>query len=170
MMDGVTIRTRYLRYTSTNITSSNIRTICYTPQPSFWSMTLETDHIILLFGDYRENLLTFTSPESVRLPVRHQKYRNSQSWSPKRSFPFPDFHVDRLITAKDHASIQIQIADVGADGKALKTSTTIALCGQVRSMGEADDSINRLATQKGGELSAVLCGRGEYRSIREGNC
>jgi hypothetical protein len=59
--------------------------------------------------------------------------------------------IDRLITAKDHASIQIQIADVGADGKALKTSTTIALCGQVRSMGEADDSINRIATQKGGE-------------------
>lgn len=57
--------------------------------------------------------------------------------------------TNRLITAKDHASIQIQIADVGADGKALKTSTTIALCGQVRSMGEADDSINRLATQKG---------------------
>jgi hypothetical protein len=65
--------------------------------------------------------------------------------------------IDRLITAKDHASIQIQIADVGADGKALKTSTTIALCGQVRSMGEADDSINRIATQKGGEsLQRVL--------------
>lgn len=59
--------------------------------------------------------------------------------------------TDRLITAKDHASIQIQIADVDEQGRALKTSTTIALCGQVRSMGEADDSINRLATQKGGE-------------------
>jgi hypothetical protein len=58
-----------------------------------------------------------------------------------------------LITAKDHASIQIQIADVDPEtGVALKTGgTTVALCGQVRAMGEADDSINRIATQAGGK-------------------
>ena len=57
--------------------------------------------------------------------------------------------ADRLITSKDHASVQIAIADVDADGRALNTSTTFALCGQVRSQGESDDSLNRLATKAG---------------------
>jgi hypothetical protein len=47
---------------------------------------------------------------------------------------------DRLITAKDHASIQITVADVDAEGKAIKgQGSTIALCGKVRQQGEADD-------------------------------
>lgn len=60
--------------------------------------------------------------------------------------------ADRLITSKDHTSIQLTIADVDPEtGVALKTGgTTIALCGQVRAMGEADDSINRIATKAGG--------------------
>lgn len=57
--------------------------------------------------------------------------------------------IDRLITSKDHASVQINVVDVDADGKALPTSTPFALCGQVRAMGESDDSINRLATRAG---------------------
>jgi hypothetical protein len=61
---------------------------------------------------------------------------------------------DRLITSKDHASVQINIADVDANGRSLSTSTTFALCGQVRSQGEGDDSINRLATKAGCELQA----------------
>lgn len=57
--------------------------------------------------------------------------------------------ADRLITSKDHASVQINIADVDANGRALSTSTTFVLCGQVRSQGEGDDSINRLASKAG---------------------
>jgi small subunit ribosomal protein S21e len=57
--------------------------------------------------------------------------------------------LDRLITSKDHASVQIAIADVDAEGKALPTSTTFALSGPVRAMGESDDSLNRLATKAG---------------------
>lgn len=60
--------------------------------------------------------------------------------------------LDRLITSKDHASVQINIADVDANGRALGTSTTFALCGQVRSQGESDDALNRLATQAGRKL------------------
>lgn len=59
---------------------------------------------------------------------------------------------DRLITSKDFASVQISIADVDANGRALNTSTTFALCGQVRSQGEGDDSVNRLATKAGCKL------------------
>ncbi|KAJ3509218.1 hypothetical protein NMY22_g16368 [Coprinellus aureogranulatus] len=57
--------------------------------------------------------------------------------------------TNRLITSKDHASVQIVVADVDANGRALSTSTTFALCGQVRSQGESDDSLNRLATKAG---------------------
>ncbi len=64
-------------------------------------------------------------------------------------------HADRLITSKDHASVQISIADVGADGRALPTSTTFAVCGQVRSQGESDDSLNRLATRAGRECTGI---------------
>jgi zona occludens toxin (predicted ATPase) len=60
-----------------------------------------------------------------------------------------DTASDRLITSKDHASVQISIVDVDAEGKALPTSTSFALSGQVRAMGESDDSINRLATKAG---------------------
>ena len=56
---------------------------------------------------------------------------------------------DRLITSKDHASVQIVIADVDANGRALSTSTSFALSGQVRAQGESDDSVNRLATKAG---------------------
>lgn len=56
---------------------------------------------------------------------------------------------DRLITSKDYASVQIVIADVDANGRALQTSTSFALSGQVRAQGEGDDSLNRLATQAG---------------------
>ena len=45
--------------------------------------------------------------------------------------------------------MQITIADVDQDGRALQTGTTFALCGQVRAMGESDDSLNRLATKAG---------------------
>ena len=59
--------------------------------------------------------------------------------------------LDRLITSKDHASVQIVIADVDSNGRALSTGTTFALSGQVRSQGESDDSLNRLATKAGRE-------------------
>lgn len=48
--------------------------------------------------------------------------------------------------------MQISVVDVDADGKALATSTTFALCGQVRADGEGDDSLNRLATKAGREF------------------
>jgi hypothetical protein len=57
-----------------------------------------------------------------------------------------------LITAKDHAAIQISVADVDENGVAQATSTSFAVSGQVRAMGESDDSINRLATKAGREF------------------
>jgi hypothetical protein len=47
--------------------------------------------------------------------------------------------------------VQIVIADVDGNGRALSTSTSFALSGQVRAQGEGDDSLNRLATKAGRE-------------------
>ena len=55
----------------------------------------------------------------------------------------------RLITAKDHASVQINVGDVDANGKLTGGYTAYALSGFVRSVGEADDSLNRLLTKDG---------------------
>ncbi|KAA1104993.1 40S ribosomal protein S21 [Puccinia graminis f. sp. tritici] len=58
--------------------------------------------------------------------------------------------TNRLITAKDHSSVQINVAEVDEEGKAIPgKNITYALSGFVRREGEADDSINRLATQDG---------------------
>ncbi|CAD5114269.1 DgyrCDS3411 [Dimorphilus gyrociliatus] len=55
---------------------------------------------------------------------------------------------NRIIHAKDHASIQINIADVDPEtGRMTGTSKTYAICGTIRRMGESDDSINRLAVK-----------------------
>merc|ERR1712173_235419 len=51
----------------------------------------------------------------------------------------------KLINAKDHASIQIQVAEVDEQGRMTGVSTIYAICGQLRTMGESDDAINRLA-------------------------
>ncbi|KAI9346077.1 40S ribosomal protein S21 [Zopfochytrium polystomum] len=55
----------------------------------------------------------------------------------------------RLIPAKDHASVQINIGEVDASGRLTGGKKTYALSGFVRGLGEGDDSINRLATQDG---------------------
>jgi small subunit ribosomal protein S21e len=58
--------------------------------------------------------------------------------------------TNRLITAKDHASVQINIGHVDENGHIIPGQhTTYAICGFVRTRGESDDSINRLATENG---------------------
>merc|ERR1712241_1657749 len=57
---------------------------------------------------------------------------------------------NRIIAAKDHASIQINIADVDPEtGRMTGTWKTYAICGAIRRMGESDDCINRLAKKDG---------------------
>ncbi|XP_032416112.1 small ribosomal subunit protein eS21 [Xiphophorus hellerii] len=57
---------------------------------------------------------------------------------------------NRIIGAKDHASIQINIAEVDkVTGRFNGQSKTYAICGAIRRMGESDDSILRLAKVDG---------------------
>ena len=53
--------------------------------------------------------------------------------------------TSRVIHAKDHASVQIAIADIDDKGVKTGNNTQLAICGDVRKMGESDDCINRLA-------------------------
>ncbi|XP_037076747.1 40S ribosomal protein S21-like [Pollicipes pollicipes] len=57
---------------------------------------------------------------------------------------------NRLIAAKDHASIQLNIADVDpTTGRYTGDSKTYAICGYIRRMGESDDCLTRLAKKDG---------------------
>lgn len=62
--------------------------------------------------------------------------------------------TNRIIKAKDHASVQISVAKVDENGRYTGENQTYALCGFVRAMGESDDCINRLA-QRDGYLKGV---------------
>ena len=64
--------------------------------------------------------------------------------------PLPFFcssATNRLIEAKDKASVQINIGHVNTDGVYTGEYTTMALCGFVRGMGEADGAFDRLWTK-----------------------
>ena len=52
--------------------------------------------------------------------------------------------TNQLITAYDHASVQIEIADVDENGKLNGKRKTVALAGVMRKRGEADACLNRL--------------------------
>merc|ERR1712141_707778 len=57
---------------------------------------------------------------------------------------------NRIIAAKDHTSIQLNIADVDEKTGSMTGSTkTYAICGTIRRMGESDDCLNRLAKKDG---------------------
>lgn len=57
--------------------------------------------------------------------------------------------TSRLIGAKDHAAVQLNVCNVDENGRMNGTNFTYALSGMVRSNAEADDSLNRLATNDG---------------------
>lgn len=57
---------------------------------------------------------------------------------------------NRIIHAKDHASIQLEIVDVDpATGLMLDTVKMYAISGEIRRMGESDDCLIRLAKKDG---------------------
>nr|AZN18354.1 ribosomal protein S21 [Radopholus similis] len=57
----------------------------------------------------------------------------------------------RIIAAKDHASIQLDIVGVNPETGRMDPSKTTkyAICGKLRFMGESDDCILRLAQKDG---------------------
>merc|ERR1712168_824991 len=70
---------------------------------------------------------------------------------------FVDMYIPRkcsasnnIVSSKDYASIQINIAEVDeSTGRMTGNNKTYAICGAIRRMGESDDSILRLAKRDG---------------------
>ncbi|KAK1678005.1 hypothetical protein QYE76_038853 [Lolium multiflorum] len=60
--------------------------------------------------------------------------------------------TNRIITAKDHASVQINIGHVDENGLYDGRFTTFALSGFVRGQGDADGALDRLWQQKRAEI------------------
>ena len=64
-------------------------------------------------------------------------------------FRFYSSATNRLITPKDHASVQLSIGEVDSEGRYTGKSIAFALSGAVRFASEADNSLCRLATEQG---------------------
>ncbi|KAL5140988.1 40S ribosomal protein S21 [Glycine soja] len=56
--------------------------------------------------------------------------------------------TNRLITAKDHASVQVNIGHVDENGVYNGHFSTFALCGFIRAQGDADSALDRLWQKK----------------------
>lgn len=57
--------------------------------------------------------------------------------------------TNNLIGAKDHASVQLSVAEVDEEGRMTGGFKTYAFCGKVRTMGESDDALNHLCMRDG---------------------
>lgn len=60
--------------------------------------------------------------------------------------------TNKLITAKDHAAVQLNIAHLDDDGVYTGAYTTFALSGKTRSMGESDSALDHLWAKKKAEV------------------
>jgi small subunit ribosomal protein S21e len=54
----------------------------------------------------------------------------------------------RLISPQDHASVQFRIAAVDSTGHPTGVDEIIVFSGCLRTLGEADNALNRIATEK----------------------
>jgi small subunit ribosomal protein S21e len=57
--------------------------------------------------------------------------------------------TNRLIPPQDHASVQFRIAKLSGEGLPTGEYETVVFSGYVRALGEADNALNRIATEKG---------------------
>ncbi|CAL8999432.1 unnamed protein product [Prunus brigantina] len=60
--------------------------------------------------------------------------------------------TNRLITSKDHASVQINVGHLDENGIYTGQFSTFALCGYVRAQGDADSGLDRLWQKKKAEV------------------
>ncbi|CAH9145109.1 unnamed protein product [Cuscuta epithymum] len=86
------------------------------------------------------------------LPLRFAKMMNDEGQFMDLYVPRKCSATNRLITSKDHASVQINVGHLNDDGVFNGKSTTFALCGFVRAQGDADSAVDRLWQKKRHEL------------------
>ncbi|KAF8038833.1 hypothetical protein BT93_B1395 [Corymbia citriodora subsp. variegata] len=125
-------------------------------------------HPYILSSTSRQFLLRHHSPEQLLrsscspstslfllcLKSRKQpfKMQNEEGQNMDLYIPRKCSATNRLITSKDHASVQINIGHLGPDGVYTNQFTTFALCGFIRAQGDADSAVDRLWQKKKAEL------------------
>ncbi|KAK6803622.1 hypothetical protein RDI58_001406 [Solanum bulbocastanum] len=69
---------------------------------------------------------------------------------PLKTSPFISLSsaTNRLITSKDHASVQLNVGHLDDRGIYTGSFTTFALCGFIRAQGDADSAMDRLWQKK----------------------
>ncbi|XP_009803128.1 small ribosomal subunit protein eS21-like [Nicotiana tabacum] len=60
--------------------------------------------------------------------------------------------TNRLITSKDHASVQLNVGHLDEFGRYNNQFTTYAFCGFIRAQGDADSGLDRLWLKKKAEV------------------
>ncbi|CAF1275643.1 unnamed protein product [Didymodactylos carnosus] len=98
----------------------------------------DTDYIV---SNFYANLTTARSrnPSTTCVDTQVELY------IPRKCSP-----SNTIIAGKDHAAIQLDIADIDQQtGLITGKSRTYAICGSIRMMGESDDSITRMALRGG---------------------
>ena len=56
--------------------------------------------------------------------------------------------TNKLIAPHDHASVQFQVSKVNEQGLPTGETETFVFSGYLRALGEADNALNRIATEK----------------------
>ena len=87
---------------------------------------------------------------NAQCAMNTDKGLTSSFFSPSSYVPRKCSATNRIIKAKDHASVQISIAKVDENGRQIPGENHVyALSGFVRAMAESDDAMNRLAQRDG---------------------
>ncbi|KAJ7568616.1 hypothetical protein O6H91_01G040600 [Diphasiastrum complanatum] len=72
--------------------------------------------------------------------------------------------TNRLITSKDHASVQLNVGHLDEHGVYTGQFTTFAFCGFVRAQGDVDSALDRLWQKKKAELDKA---KFDHRFVHE---
>ncbi|CAN7089653.1 40S ribosomal protein S21-2 [Brassica rapa] len=102
---------------------------------------------------------SFASPLLLRLVytlgAKSIKMQNEEGQITELYVPRKCSATNRMITSKDHASVQLNIGHLDADGIYTGQFTTFALCGFVRAQGDADSGVDRLWQKKKVEAKQI---------------
>merc|ERR1711939_1044215 len=84
-------------------------------------------------------------------PPATETFKNKSDYIPRKCCI-----ANRLLTSKDHASVQVNVGQVDQYGIYTNEYQVYCLSGAIRRQGEADYGLNRLAVQAGIMNSRVL--------------
>ncbi|KAL8507979.1 hypothetical protein ACS0TY_018506 [Phlomoides rotata] len=75
--------------------------------------------------------------------MQNDEGQNMDLYIPRKCFA-----TNRLITSKDHASVQFNLGHLDERGVYTGAFSTFALCGFIRAQGDADSAVDRLWQKK----------------------